>query len=110
MVAEFNRIQTDEIRRFSDAPISHNYMGRVTDFDHFATGRDLDIATWDSYPIGFLSDRIEETDAFKLASSSRATRQSGLPPRPLPRPSAPRGTAPAPTRAAGGSWNSSPAP
>jgi beta-galactosidase len=66
MVAAFNRIQTDEIRKHSDAPISHNYMGRVTDFDHFATGADLDIATWDSYPIGFLSDRIEETDAFKL--------------------------------------------
>jgi beta-galactosidase len=66
MVVEFNRIQTDEIRRHSDAPISHNYMGRVTDFDHFATGADLDIATWDSYPIGFLSDRIEESPAFKL--------------------------------------------
>ena len=67
MVAEFNRLQTDEIRRHSDAPIAHNYMGRITDFDHFATGRDLDIASWDSYPIGFLSDRLEADEAFKLA-------------------------------------------
>jgi beta-galactosidase len=65
MVVEFNRIQTDEIRKHSAAPIIHNYMGRVTDFDHFKVGADLDIASWDSYPIGFLSDRIEATDEFK---------------------------------------------
>jgi beta-galactosidase len=61
IVVEFNRIQTDEIRRHSSAPILHNYMGRVTDFDHFAVGADLDAASWDSYPIGFLSDRLENT-------------------------------------------------
>ncbi len=59
MVVEFNRLQVEEIRRQSDAPILHNYMGRVTDFDHFAVGADLDAASWDSYPIGFLSDRLE---------------------------------------------------
>ncbi len=57
-VASFNRLQTAIIRKHSDAPIAHNYMGAVTDFDHFATGADLDIAAWDSYPLGFLSDRI----------------------------------------------------
>jgi beta-galactosidase len=60
-VAGFNRVQTDIIRRHSPYPIAHNYMGRITDFDHFATGADLDIATWDSYPLGFLSDRLEAT-------------------------------------------------
>ena len=64
-VVAFNRIQTDEIRKYSSAPIAHNYMGRVTDFDHFAVGADLDIASWDSYPLGFLSDRIEADDPFK---------------------------------------------
>jgi beta-galactosidase len=58
-VASFNRLQTEAIRRHSDAPIAHNYMGRITEFDHFATGADLDIAAWDSYPLGFLSDRLE---------------------------------------------------
>ncbi len=58
-VASFNRLQTDIIRRHSDAPIAHNYMGRITEFDHFATGADLDIASWDAYPLGFLSDRLE---------------------------------------------------
>lgn len=67
MVVRFNRAQTDIIRRFSDAPIAHNYMGRITDFDHFATGADLDIAAWDSYPLGFLSDRLEVTPEHKRA-------------------------------------------
>jgi len=58
-VVSFNRLQTEIIRRHSDAPIAHNYMGRITAFDHFATGADLDIASWDSYPLGFLSDRLE---------------------------------------------------
>jgi len=65
-VVAFNKVQVDEIRNHSDAPIMHNYMGRVTDFDHFTLGADLDIASWDSYPIGFLSDRLEVTDDFKL--------------------------------------------
>jgi len=57
-VVSFNRLQTDIIRKHSAYPITHNYMGAVTDFDHFGTGADLDVASWDSYPLGFLSDRI----------------------------------------------------
>ncbi|WP_420013554.1 beta-galactosidase [Tateyamaria sp.] len=57
-VVAFNRVQTDIIRAHSDAPIAHNYMGRITDFDHFAVGADLDVASWDSYPLGFLEDRV----------------------------------------------------
>ncbi|MEK9978550.1 MAG: beta-galactosidase, partial [Paracoccaceae bacterium] len=40
------------------APIAHNYRGRITDFDHYKVGDDLDIASWDSYPLGFLEDRV----------------------------------------------------
>ena len=54
----FNRAQVEIIRAHSDAPIAHNYMGRITDFDHFQMGADLDIASWDSYPLGFLEDRV----------------------------------------------------
>ena len=60
-VVSFNRLQTDIIRKHSPYPISHNYMGQITDFDHFATGADLDIAAWDAYPLGFLSDRLAAT-------------------------------------------------
>jgi beta-galactosidase len=64
-VASFNRLQTETIRRHSDYPVAHNYMGRITEFDHFAVGADLDIASWDSYPLGFLSDRLEVTPEHK---------------------------------------------
>ncbi len=57
-VVSFNRLQVDAIKAHSHAPIAHNYMGRITDFDHFAVGNDLEIASWDSYPLGFLEDRV----------------------------------------------------
>lgn len=66
-VVAFNRAQVDVLRRLTDTPLIHNYMGRVLDFDHFDVGADLDIASWDSYPIGFLSDRLEASDAHKSA-------------------------------------------
>lgn len=67
MVAEFNRVQTRIIRHHSDAPIAHNYMGMITDFDHWTVGADLDIASWDAYPLGFLSDRLPATAEHRLA-------------------------------------------
>lgn len=65
-VVEFNRVQTTILRRHSDAPLLHNYMGRITEFDHFATGADLDIAAWDSYPMGFLLDRMDADEDHQL--------------------------------------------
>ena len=57
-VVLFNRAQCDEIRKHSNAPIIHNFMGRITSFDHYDVGADLDISSWDSYPLGFLLDRV----------------------------------------------------
>ncbi|MEL6204469.1 MAG: beta-galactosidase [Pseudomonadota bacterium] len=65
MVVRFNRAQTEILRAHTDAPLIHNYMGRELSFDHFAMGADLDIASWDSYPIGFLSERLEASEAHK---------------------------------------------
>ncbi|MCX9146079.1 beta-galactosidase [Erythrobacter sp. WG] len=54
-VASFNREQVEILRAHSpDADITHNFMGFFTEFDHFRLGRDIDVATWDSYPLGFL--------------------------------------------------------
>ena len=54
-VVAFNKIQVDIIRKFSPGrDITHNFMGAFLHFDHFDVGTDLDVATWDSYPIGFL--------------------------------------------------------
>ena len=64
-VIAFNKAQVDVLRGLTDADLLHNYMGRITDFDHFAVGEDLDIATWDSYPLGFLEDRSNRSEAFR---------------------------------------------
>jgi beta-galactosidase len=54
-VASFNREQVDILRAHSPGtPITHNFMGFFTEFDHHDVGRDIDVATWDSYPLGFL--------------------------------------------------------
>jgi beta-galactosidase len=53
-VAAFNREQVDILRRLSPGRrLLHNYMGFITEFDHFQVAADLDIAGWDSYPLGF---------------------------------------------------------
>ncbi|MEO0487494.1 MAG: beta-galactosidase [Pseudomonadota bacterium] len=64
-VMRFNRAQCEAIRAHSDAPIIHNFMGRITAFDHYDVSRDLDIASWDSYPLGFLLDRNDAPQDFK---------------------------------------------
>jgi beta-galactosidase len=64
-VVAYNKAQVDAVRRFTDAPLIHNYMGRIVDFDHFKLGKDLDIASWDSYPLGFLVDRTEADAQWK---------------------------------------------
>ncbi|KWV91909.1 beta-galactosidase [Erythrobacter sp. YT30] len=54
-VASFNAAQVAILREHSpDRDITHNFMGFFTEFDHYDVGRDLDVATWDSYPLGFL--------------------------------------------------------
>jgi len=54
-VASFNAEQVDILRRLSPGvDITHNFMGFFTEFDHHDVGRDIDVATWDSYPLGFL--------------------------------------------------------
>lgn len=59
-VAAFDAAQVEILRQFSPGClILHNYMGRFADFDHFKVAAGHDGATWDSYPIGFLSERRE---------------------------------------------------
>ena len=37
-------------------------MGRSTEFDHFDLAKDLDFSSWDSYPLGFLEDRVTTSE------------------------------------------------
>ncbi len=53
-VAAYNRMQCEIIRKHSPGRwITHNFMGFFNEFDHWDVGDDLDLASWDSYPIGF---------------------------------------------------------
>ncbi len=53
-VVAYNRMQCDIIRAHSPGRwITHNMMGFFNDYDHWEVGKDIDIASWDSYPVGF---------------------------------------------------------
>jgi beta-galactosidase len=65
-VADYNRTQCEIIRRHSPGRwITHNFMGFFNEFDHWAVSRDLDLAAWDSYPIGFV-ERFHFSDAERV--------------------------------------------
>ena len=66
-VAAFNRAQAEALRRHTEAPLIHNYMGEELAFDHFDLGTDLDVASWDSYPLGFLTERVQAPPEHKRA-------------------------------------------
>ena len=56
-VKNFNSQQVKIINQFSpNRPVSHNYMGHFIEFDHYKVSEDLDIAAWDSYPLGNLQN------------------------------------------------------
>lgn len=66
MVVEFNKLQCNLIRKYAvGRDIVHNFMGRILAFDHYEVGRDLDVSSWDSYPLGFLEDRNDLDEAHK---------------------------------------------
>lgn len=57
-VVRYNRMQVDIIRAHSPGrPVAHNFMQLFTEFDHYKVAADLDIATWDSYPLGALEEQ-----------------------------------------------------
>jgi beta-galactosidase len=65
-VVAFNRTQVEILRKASPGrDLTHNYMGFYTQFDHHAVAADLDVASWDSYPLGFL-EQYWFSDADKL--------------------------------------------
>lgn len=53
-VIRFHRLQVELLRaHVPGRPVLHNFMGFFGEFDHHALAQDLDIAAWDSYPLGF---------------------------------------------------------
>jgi beta-galactosidase len=66
-IKRFNRSQIDILRKLSPGrDMIHNYMGNFVDFDHHSVSEDLDVASWDNYPLGFLSrDSLSTTQRQK---------------------------------------------
>jgi len=63
-IKTFNTLQVDILRKHSPGrDIVHNFMGNFVEFDHFDVADDLDVASWDNYPLGFLTrDGTNEDD------------------------------------------------
>lgn len=63
-IQRFNKAQVDIIRAHSpERDVLHNFMGNFVEFDHHLVSKDLDVATWDNYPLGFLTrDSFNEAD------------------------------------------------
>lgn len=60
-VASFNAEQVEILREHSPGKfVTHNFMGGFLDFDHHKVSRDIDFASWDSYPLGF-TDSVPAT-------------------------------------------------
>jgi beta-galactosidase len=53
-VRRYNRMQVEILREHSPGrDVLHNFMGFFAEFDHHKFARDLDVASWDNYPLGF---------------------------------------------------------
>jgi len=63
-VAIFNQAQVEILRELSPGrDVIHNYMGNFAQFDHHKVSKDNDVASWDNYPLGFLTrDGYSEED------------------------------------------------
>lgn len=52
-VVRFNAVQCEILRKLSPGRVlTHNFMQGFTAFDHYDVASDLDVASWDSYPLG----------------------------------------------------------
>jgi beta-galactosidase len=54
-VAGYDKMQCEIIRAHSPGRfVTHNFMGFFNEFDHWKLAENLDLASWDSYPLGFV--------------------------------------------------------
>ncbi len=63
-VVDYDKLQCDLIRQHSNKPVTHNAMIYFADLDYYKLAKNLDILTWDNYPLGtletsFLPDEVK---------------------------------------------------
>lgn len=49
-IVKYQKMQIDEIRKYTDKSVTHNLMGHAGELDYFNLGKDLDFISWDCYP------------------------------------------------------------
>lgn len=47
---KYQKIQIDIIKKYTNAPVTHNLMGHFSDISAYDLSRDLDFVSWDNYP------------------------------------------------------------
>lgn len=47
---EYQNMQADIIRSYTDKPVTHNFMGHFSDLDYYKLAEKLDFVSWDNYP------------------------------------------------------------
>lgn len=47
---DYQKLQIDAIKKYTDKPVTHNLMGHFSDINYYDLARDLDFVSWDNYP------------------------------------------------------------
>ncbi|MCX7715364.1 MAG: beta-galactosidase [Clostridia bacterium] len=47
---KYQKMQIDILRKYTNLPITHNFMGHFSDIDYYKLAEDLDFVSWDNYP------------------------------------------------------------
>lgn len=47
---DYQKLQIEAVRKYTDKPVTHNLMGHFSDIDYYNLAKDLDFVSWDNYP------------------------------------------------------------
>lgn len=47
---KYQKMQIDIIKKYTNAPVTHNLMGHFSDINSYDLSKDLDFVSWDNYP------------------------------------------------------------
>ena len=59
---DYQKMQIDIIKKYTDKPVTHNFMGHFSDLDYYDLAKDLDFVAWDN--IRTISGEIPNMNMF----------------------------------------------
>lgn len=77
-VVAYQKIQTETIRKYTDTPITHNFMGHFGDIDYYDLADDLDFVSWDNYPQNQWEDKPDASAIAMAHDITRGTRRQNF--------------------------------